>query len=61
MLGGVLILNEVVNFAKKYKNLCMIVSVNFKNTYACVSWYYLRHVMSRVRDAHGWFLSITNP
>lgn len=37
MLDGVLVLNEFMGFAKKKKNKCLSVQVDFQKDYDCVS------------------------
>lgn len=37
MLDGVLVINELVDFAKKFKKSCLMVKVDFEKAYVCVS------------------------
>lgn len=47
MLDGVLVINEVVDFAKMKKNECLLFKVKFEKEYDCVACEYLRDVMRR--------------
>lgn len=41
MKDEVLVINEIMEFVKKKNIRCMVVNVNFKKAYGCVSWVFL--------------------
>lgn len=54
MLDGVLVLNQVIDFAKRNKKGCSIMKVDFEKTYDCVSWDFLRYVFGRMGFGQKW-------
>lgn len=54
MLDGVLVLNEVIDFAKRNKKECMIMKVEFEKAYDCVSWGFLRYIFYRIGFGQKW-------
>lgn len=45
MFDGVLVINELMKISKRFKKSCLMVKVDFKNSYGCVSWEYLRYLI----------------
>lgn len=41
MLDEVLVINEILDHAKKSNRICMLVKVDFEKAYNCVSWFFL--------------------
>lgn len=54
-VDGVLILNELVDFSKRSKRRCMLVKIDFENTYDCVSWDFLRSMLRRMEFGDKWY------
>lgn len=56
MLDNVLVLNEVLDYAKrkKKKKKCLVVRVEFEKAYDCVSWSFLRYVLNRMGFGQKW-------
>lgn len=52
MLEGMLVLNEVINYAKRNKKECVVVKVDFEKAYDCVSWGFLRYQLRRICFGH---------
>ncbi|XP_058749863.1 uncharacterized protein LOC131622859 [Vicia villosa] len=46
MVDGVLVLNEVLDYAKRFKKECLVVKVDFEKDFDCVSWDYLCYILS---------------
>lgn len=51
---GVLVLNELVDFAKKSKLECIILKVDFEKAYDSVEWSFLVYMMERVGMSPKW-------
>ena len=45
MLDGVLVDNEVVDEAKRWKKDCLIFKVNFEKAYDSISWDFMYYIM----------------
>ncbi|XP_058771931.1 uncharacterized protein LOC131645375 [Vicia villosa] len=54
MLDGVLVLNESLDFAKRFNKRCMMVKVVFEKAYDCVSWDFLRYMLERMGFGVRW-------
>jgi hypothetical protein len=50
----VVVINEIVDFAKRKKTECMLFIVDFEGAYDTVSWKYLEHMMKNMGFAEGW-------
>lgn len=48
-------MNEILDFAKRFKKKCLIVKVEFQRAFDCVFWRYLKYVMSRMGFGTKWF------
>lgn len=42
---GVLVVNEIMDYAKRFKKNYLVVKIDFKQAYDCLSWNYLRHIL----------------
>lgn len=51
---GVLVVNEILDFANKFKKKCLIMKVDFQKYFDCVSWIYLNYVMTRMGFCIEW-------
>lgn len=51
-----LVVNEVLEFARRNKKECSLVKLDFQKTYNCVSWGYLIDVMDRMEFDSKWKL-----
>lgn len=47
LVDGVMALNEVINFSRKYKRECLIVKVDIEKSYDLVSWSFLNCMIKR--------------
>ncbi|XP_058757184.1 uncharacterized protein LOC131630422 [Vicia villosa] len=56
MLDGALVLNEIIDFAKRNVKECLILKVDFEKAYDCVSWGFLRYIFSRLGFGSKWCL-----
>lgn len=54
MVDVVLVINELVDFAKRHKKSCMLVKVDFEKACDYVSWNFLRAMMRRILVPNGW-------
>ena len=54
LVDGVLIVNEVVDLAKRAKRLCLILKVDFEKAYDSVNWGFLKYMMRRVGMDEKW-------
>ncbi|MCH93399.1 LINE-1 reverse transcriptase like [Trifolium medium] len=54
ILDGVLVVNELIDFAKRRKDKCLMFKVDFERAYDTVSWNYLEYMMRRMRFAPRW-------
>jgi len=48
LVDGVLVVNELVDYAKKTKKQCLIFKVYFEKAYDSVDWVFLEYMMHRV-------------
>lgn len=53
-MDGLLIFNEIMDFAKKKIRVCMLVKVDFEKACNCVSWNFLRDLMGRMVFRNRW-------
>lgn len=54
MVDGVLFLNEVLDYTKRFKKECLVVKLDFENAFDCVSWDYLCYILSRMGLGLKW-------
>ncbi|CAJ2644149.1 unnamed protein product [Trifolium pratense] len=54
IMDGVVVLNELIDLAKRRKDECMIFKVDFERAYDTVSWNYLQRMMKTMGFAEGW-------
>jgi len=54
LMDGVLVVNELVDFAKKKNKQCLIFKVDFEKAYDSVDWSFLVYVMERVGLSPKW-------
>ena len=58
MLDSILIVNEVVDDAKRRKKPCLIFKVYFKKAYDYICWDFLIYMMVRMSFNHKWISGI---
>lgn len=56
LVDGVVVINEVVDLAKKSKRECLILKVDFEKAYDSVDWGFLEYMMKRVGMCDTWIL-----
>ncbi|GAU51623.1 hypothetical protein TSUD_414500 [Trifolium subterraneum] len=54
ILDGVVVLNEVIDLAKRRKDTCMLFKVDFERAYDTISWNYLERMMVKMGFAGQW-------
>ncbi|XP_058783674.1 uncharacterized protein LOC131658394 [Vicia villosa] len=54
ILDGILMVNEVMDMAKREGSKCLILKVDFEKAYDCVSWNFLRLVMKKMGFGKKW-------
>ncbi|XP_058753770.1 uncharacterized protein LOC131626954 [Vicia villosa] len=54
MMDGVLMVNEILDWAKRKKKGCLILKVDFKKAYKSISWIYLRWIIGRMGLGKRW-------
>ncbi|PNY11621.1 cysteine-rich receptor-like protein kinase, partial [Trifolium pratense] len=54
ILDGVLVLNEVIDLAKRRKDCCLLFKVDFERAYDTISWNYLESMMLKMGFAERW-------
>jgi hypothetical protein len=54
LVDGVLVVNELVDYAKKAKKDCLIFKVDFEKAYDLVDWGFLEYMMGRVGMRAKW-------
>ncbi|XP_058765341.1 uncharacterized protein LOC131638809 [Vicia villosa] len=54
LLDGVLVANEVVDFARKEGSNCILFKVDFEKAYDKVSWNFLRYILKRMGFGEKW-------
>src|SRR3954467_269510 len=54
ILDGVLVVNEIIDMAKREKRSCLILKVDYEKAYDCVNWDNLRYVMRRMGFGDLW-------
>jgi hypothetical protein len=50
----VVVLNEIIDLAKRRKDACMLFKVDFERAYDTVSWRFLEGMMSKMGFSEGW-------
>lgn len=48
LMDGVVVVNEIVDFARKTKAQCLILKVDFEKVYDSVDWGFLKYMIVRV-------------
>jgi hypothetical protein len=54
ILDGVLVVNELLDLAKRRKGKCLFFKVDFERAYDTVNWNFLDYMMDRMGFAVGW-------
>ncbi|CAJ2631177.1 unnamed protein product [Trifolium pratense] len=54
ILDGVLVVNELIDLAKRKKDKCLLLKVDFERAYDTVNWDYLSFMMKRMGFSQGW-------
>ncbi|KAK2383713.1 hypothetical protein QL285_071138 [Trifolium repens] len=54
ILDGVVVLNEIIDLAKRRKYTCFLFKVDFERAYDIVSWSFLESMMIKMGFAEGW-------
>jgi hypothetical protein len=54
ILDGVVVLNELIDLAKRRKDECFLFKVDFERAYDSVSWSFLECMMIKMRFQEGW-------
>ncbi|XP_058763485.1 uncharacterized protein LOC131636918 [Vicia villosa] len=54
MMDGVLMVNEILNWAKRKKRGCLVLKVDFEKAYDSISWNYVRWIMGRMGFGKRW-------
>ncbi|PNY01857.1 cysteine-rich receptor-like protein kinase, partial [Trifolium pratense] len=54
ILDGVLVVNELLDLAKRRKDKCLFFKVDFERAYDTVNWNFLDYMMVRMGFAEGW-------
>jgi hypothetical protein len=54
ILDGVLVLNEIIDLAKRRKDECLFFKVDFERAYDTVSWRFLERMMVKMSFSDGW-------
>ncbi|XP_058761431.1 uncharacterized protein LOC131634822 [Vicia villosa] len=54
MMDGVLMVNEILDWAKRKKKGCLLLKVDFEKAYDSISWNYLRWIMRRMGFGKKW-------
>ncbi|GAU33427.1 hypothetical protein TSUD_380630 [Trifolium subterraneum] len=54
ILDGVVVLNEIIDLAKRRKDNCLLFKVDFERAYDTVNWNYLERMMTKMGFSEGW-------
>lgn len=54
MMGGMLVLNEIMDYATRNKRECLLVKLDFATMYDCVLLEYLRYMLGRMIFGARW-------
>ncbi|MCI03330.1 LINE-1 reverse transcriptase like, partial [Trifolium medium] len=54
ILDGVLVVNELIDLAKRRKDNCLLFKVDFERAYDTVNWNFLDYMLIRMGFAEGW-------
>ncbi|XP_058775849.1 uncharacterized protein LOC131650136 [Vicia villosa] len=54
ILDGVLVVNEIIDLAKRKGRSCLILKVYYEKAYDCVCWKYLRYVLVKMGFGNRW-------
>lgn len=56
IFNGVVVVNELIDYAKRAKKECLIFKVDSEKAYDCVSWSFLRYMFDRLGFGSRWKL-----
>lgn len=56
ILDGVLVTNEILDYAKRNKNECLVFKADFAQAYDCVNWNYLRLMLRSMGFGERWMI-----
>lgn len=54
ILDGVLVINELLDYAKRFRRDCLLFKLDFTQAYICVDWDYLRYMLGRLGFGFKW-------
>jgi hypothetical protein len=54
ILDGVVVLNEIIDLAKRRKDECLLFKVDFERAYDTVNWRFLEHMMVKMGFSECW-------
>ncbi|CAL5191793.1 unnamed protein product [Lathyrus oleraceus] len=54
LFDGVVVLNEILDFAKRKRRKCMVLKVDFEKAYDCVSWGFLKFMLRKMGFGELW-------
>jgi hypothetical protein len=54
ILDGVVVLNELIDLARRRKDECLLFKVDFEHAYDTVSWSFLERMMLKMGFSDGW-------
>ncbi|PNX58895.1 BTB/POZ domain-containing protein, partial [Trifolium pratense] len=54
ILDGVVVLNEIIDLAKRRKDCCLFFKVDFKRAYDTINWNYLERMMVKMGFTEKW-------
>lgn len=54
ILDGVLLLNEILDLAKRDKRKCLVIKVDYEKAYDSICWKYLRYLLIRIGFGDRW-------
>jgi hypothetical protein len=54
ILDGVVVLNEIIDLAKRRRDECLLFKVDFERAYDTISWQFLDRMMIKMGFAEGW-------
>src|SRR4051812_32463501 len=56
MMDGVVLVNEILDWTKRFKKSCFFLKVDFEKAYDSVSWDYLRFVLKEMGFGDKWLM-----
>lgn len=54
ILDGVFVINELLDYAKRFRRDCLLFKLDFTQAYICVDWDYLRYMLGRLGFGFKW-------